>query len=30
MGTMAYGGQKFFEWQLTVPVAGAQASGSMA
>ena len=25
MGTMAYGGQKFFEWQLAAPVAGAQA-----
>ena len=29
MGTMAYGGQKFFEWQMAAPVAGAQASGSM-
>ena len=25
MGTVAYGGQKFFEWQLAAPVAGAPA-----
>ena len=29
MGTIAYGGQKFFEWQLTSPVVGIQPSSSM-
>jgi hypothetical protein len=29
MGTIAYGGQKFFEWQLAPPVAGVQSSRSM-
>jgi hypothetical protein len=26
MGTVAYGGQKFFEWQMAAPVAGIHAS----
>jgi hypothetical protein len=26
MGTMAYGGQRFFEWQLSQPVSGLQSS----
>ena len=29
IGTIAYGGQKFFEWQLGPPVAGRQLSTSM-
>jgi hypothetical protein len=29
MATIAYGGQKFFEWQMAAPVTGVQASGSM-
>lgn len=29
MGSIAYGGQKFFEWQMAAPVAGAQTRGWM-
>lgn len=30
MGTIAYGGQRFFEWQMSQPVARLQSSSSMA